>query len=56
MQIGTSKTGNKDISKTITACSLRFGKLKEDGEDGLLGEKGDRQVNGWGKVFHTHNF
>ena len=26
------KTSNKDILKTITASSLRFGRLKEDGE------------------------
>ena len=32
LQIWTSKTFNKDISKTITASSLRFGQLKEDGE------------------------
>ena len=34
LQIWTSKTSNNDISKTITACtitacSLRFGQLKE---------------------------
>ena len=32
LQIWTSKTSNKDISKTIKASSLRFGQLKEDGE------------------------
>ena len=26
------KTSNKDISKTITASSLRLGQLKEDGK------------------------
>ena len=31
-QILISKTSNKDILKNITASSLRFGQLKEDGE------------------------
>ena len=32
LQIWTSKTSNKDISKAITASSIRFGQLKEDVE------------------------
>ena len=32
LQIWTSKICNKDISKTITASSLRFGHLKEVGK------------------------
>ena len=32
LQIWTSKTCNKYISKTITASSLRFGQLKDGGK------------------------
>ena len=47
----TSKTSNKDILKTITASSLRFGQLKEDGVNRMM----DKLMVG-GIVFHKHNF
>ena len=59
------KFSNKDISKTITACSLRFGQLKEDDIDyvhhpfhqvnNLVKRMVDKLIVG-GIVFHKHNF
>ena len=54
LQIWTSKTSNKDISKTIIASSLRFGQLKE-----AVNSLVNRMVNKLmfeGIVFHKHNF
>ena len=49
-KFGLSKTSNKDILKTITASSLRFGQLKEDGE------QDSGQANGWAHRVHERNF
>ena len=50
LQIWTSKTCNKFISKSITASSLRFGQLKRM-VSGLPCEKDGRQAYGWRHSF-----
>ena len=51
LQIWTSKNFNKDVSKTVTASSLRFGQLIEDGVSITWGKRWYdhpiRQVNGF---------